>query len=573
MSDDLDTLPLAKIEEESRFSLIWIIPLVAFLVGGWLVYKVYSEKGEIITITFDSAEGIEQKKTPIRFKDVTVGKVLDLKLDTQLNKVLVKAEIAPFMAQHLGPKTRFWVVRPHVSVQGVSGLTTLLSGIYIGMDPGEEGDALSVYTGLDTPPRVTSYIQGKTFTLQADKLGSLDVGSPVYYRQINVGEVVKYQLNSTDKDTIDITVFIKEPYNKIVRRNSLFWNISGLDVDLSPSGGVKVRMESLSSLLLGGVTFETPQTLSRSLPVDDNTVFPLYETHEAAKAKNNGDQLFYVMYFNESLRGLAIGAPVEYRGIPIGRVEDIQLNIEESSDDIKIPVLISIFAEKLSIDGDVDDAADIITTLVNKGMRGQLTTANLLTGSQFISLVFGEDAAKNPGKIIASSESGLAYAELPTTSGLTTQLAQNATEILHEIHAGIKDARKLINSSDVKSSTRDIASILNNVSTLLKEIKPEIIASMDGLSGTLKNTKQISGKLNKQALPLANQLNQTLKRLDTALVEAKKTLSSADTVLNEDSGLQYELRLLIEEVSEAANSFTVLANTLQRKPNSVIFGK
>ncbi len=572
MADALEHLPLAQIEDESRFSLIWVIPLVAFLIGGWLVYKVYSEKGEVITLTFESAEGIEVKKTPIRYKDVTVGKVIDLQLDTQLNKVLVDAEIVPFMAAHLGPETRFWIVRPRVSVQGVSGLTTLLSGIYIGMDPGKEGDALSVYEGLEAPPRVTSYTHGSTFTLQADKLGSLDVGSPVYYRQINVGEVVKYELNE-DKDTVGITIFIKEPYNKIVRRNSLFWNISGLQVELSGSGGVKVRMESLASLLIGGITFETPQTLNRSLPINDDTVFPLYETREAAKDKNKGDRLFYVMYFDETLRGLSIGAPVEYRGIPIGKVEDIQLSIEEFNDEIKIPILISIYAEKLSLDGDVDDAADIITSLVKKGIRGQLTTANLLTGAQFISLVFPDNAEQNPGEIKASSESGLAYAELPTTSGLTTMLAQSATEIMHEIHGGIVDARRLINSPDMRSSTRDIAAILDNVSSLLKEIKPEIVASIRGLSATLKNAEAISGKFNQQALPLAKQLNSTLKRLDTALIEAKKTLSSADTALNEDSGLQYELRLLIEEVSEAANSFTVLANTLQRKPNSVIFGK
>ncbi len=572
MSDSYDQLPQAQIESQSRFSLIWIIPLIAFLIGGWLVYKVYSEKGDIITLTFDSAEGIEVKKTPIRYKDVTVGKVTDIRLDHDLKRVQVQVEIEPFMAKHLGPETHFWTVRPRVTVQGISGLSTLLSGIYIGMDPGIDGKAKTVYEGLDTPPRVTSYTHGSTFTLQADRLGSLDVGSPVYYRQINVGEVIKYKLND-DYDTVGIGVFVKEPYNKIVRRNSLFWNISGLDVELSASGGVKARMESLTSLLIGGVTFETPQTLSRSLPINDETVFPLYETKEAAKEKNKGERLFYVMYFDETLRGLNIGAPIEYRGIQIGKVEDIQLKIEELNEDIKIPVLISIYAEKLSLDGDTDDATVIITHLVKKGIRGQLATSNLLTGSQFISLIYPDDAANNPGEIKDSSESGLAYQELPTTSGLTTLLAQTATDIMKEIHGGIKDARGLINSPEVESSLTDITVILKKVRGLLKEIEPEIITSMKGLSGTLKSTHILSNNLNKQVSPLAKKLDSTLKRLDGALVEAQKTLSSADTVLNEDSGLQYELRLLIEEVSEAANSFTILANTLQRKPNSIFFGK
>lgn len=572
MTDSNEQLPVAHIEEESRFSLIWIIPLVAAIIGGWLVYKVYSEKGDIITLTFQSAEGIEIKKTPIRYKDVTVGKVIDIELDQSLDKVLVKAEIVPSMSEHLGPESKFWAVRPRVSVHGVSGLTTLLSGIYIGMDPGGKGDALQVYEGLETPPRVTSYAEGDTFLLQADKLGSLDIGSPVYYRQINVGEVVKYELNS-DKDTVGITIFVQAPYDEIVRRNSLFWNISGLDVELSPSGDVRARMESLTSLLIGGVAFETPQTLAQSLPVTKDTVFPLYETKEAAKEKNKGDRLFYVMYFSETLRGLSIGAHVEYRGIQIGKVEDIQLKVEEFSENIQIPVLISIYADKLTFDGDSDEAKDIVFRLVTKGMRGQLTTGNFLTGTQFISMVFPENGNITPGKIKESSESGLAYEELPTTEGLTKILAQSATEIMNEIHGGIKDARRLLNSSEVQSSTKDIASILENVRSLLTEIRPDIISSADGLSGTLKNTKSISDKFDRQALPLAKQINTTLKRLDGALLEAKNTLSSADSVLNEDSALQYELRLLIEEVSEAANSFSVLANTLQRKPNSVIFGK
>lgn len=573
MSDSYEHLPLARVESESSFSLIWIIPLVALLVGGWLMYKVYTEKGDIITITFQNAEGIEIKKTAIRYKDVTVGKVLNVHLDHSLDNVLVEVEIIPSMAKHLGPKTQFWTVRPRVSVKGISGLTTLLSGIYIGMDPGEKGDALQVYKGLQNPPRITSYAEGSVFSLQADRLGSLDVGSPVYYRQINVGEVIEYKLKD-DNDTVEINVFINSPHDQLVRRNSIFWNISGFDLELSPTGDVKARVESLISLLIGGVTFETPQTLTPSLPVSTDTLFPLYTSEDHAKVGNTGENLPYVMYFDESLRGLTIGAPIEYRGMQIGKIEDIQLTIQEFENELKIPVIISIFADKLSLDGDIDDARDIVENLVEKGIRGQLTTSSLLTGTQFISMVFPESATSAPGVIKASSnDSLLDFDELPTTDGMTAMLTKSATSILADIQGGIKDARSLITSPEIKASTKDIAAILDNVRSLLSELKPELVASMKGLKRTLRNAEKLSGKLNKQSLPIANQLNSTLRRLDGALIEAKKTLSSADTMLNEDSSLQYELRLLIEEVSEAANSFTILANTLQRKPNSVIFGK
>ena len=241
---------------------------------------------------------------------------------------------------------------------------------------------------------------------------------------------------------------------------------------------------------------------------------------------------------------------------------------------MKIPVVISIFADKLSLDGDIEDARNVINNLVEKGIRGQLTTTSLLTGTQIISMVFPENVTSLPGVIVASSgDSILDFDELPTTDGMTAMLTKSATSILADIQGGIKDARTLIASPEVKSSTKDIAAILGNVRSLLSELKPELVASMKRLKNTLRNTEAISGKLNKRTMPLANQLHTTLRRLDGALIEAKKPLSSADTMLNEDSSLQYELRLLIEEVSEAANSFTILANTLQRKPNSVIFGK
>jgi len=502
-----------------------------------------------------------------------VGKVLNVQLDHSLDNVLVEVEIIPSMAKHLGPKTQFWTVRPRVSVKGISGLTTLLSGIYIGMDPGEKGDALSVYEGLQAPPLITSSAEGSVFSLQADRLGSLDVGSPIYYRQINVGAIIEYKLKD-DNDTVEIVAFINAPHDQLVRRNSLFWNVSGFDLELSPTGDVKARVESLISLLIGGITFETPQTLNPSLPVTTDTLFPLYASEDEAKIGHTGENLTFVMYFNESLRGLTIGAPVEYRGMQIGKIEDIQLTVQEFENELEIPVVISIFADKLSLDGDIDDARDIINNLVKKGIRGQLTTTSLLTGTQIISMVFPENVTGISGVIEASSgDSLLDFDELPTTDGMTAMLTKSATSILADIQGGIKDARKLITSPEIKSSTKDVAAILDNVRSLLSELKPELVASMKRLKHTLRNAEAITGKLNKQTMPLANQLNNTLRRLDGALIEAKKTLSSADTMLNEDSSLQYELRLLIEEVSEAANSFTILANTLQRKPNSVIFGK
>lgn len=563
---DQDKLPEAIIEEESGFSLVWIIPIVAALIAGWLVFKVYSEKGDIVTLTFDNAEGVEIKKTVVRYKDVNVGKVVDIRLDKTLEKVEVKTEIYQSMAKHLGPDTKFWVVRPVVSVSGVSGLTTLISGIYIGMDPGEEkGKARKVYEGLKVLPRVTSADKGGTYTLEADTLGSLGAGSPVYYREINVGEVASYEL-SEDKDTVKINIFIKDPFHKIIKQNTQFWNISGLEIEVSPSGGVEVRMGTLTSLLLGGIAFETPQNLLDQKEADSETEFLLYKTREQAREKTRGEQIYYVLYFEDSLRGLVVDAPVEYRGIKVGKVEDIRLHIEEYSEQIRIPVLISLYAEKLSIDGDPDDAQDVVRELVENGLRAQLTTSNFLTGTQYVSLVVPEDKDIKPGKILESSESGLAYEELPTMSGLSKLLAESATEIMEEIQGTIKSANRILSSPEIASSQKDLARILDQVNSLLVEIKPEI-------ASTIKNVESMTSQLDSDTASVVKQLKSTMNKMDYALVEAQKTLKNANNTLDEDSSLQYELRLLIEEVSEAANSFSVLADTIQRKPNSVIFGK
>lgn len=623
MTDSIENIPEAIVTDGSHFSLFWIIPIVALLIGGGLVYKAYSERGEVITITLNNAEGIDIKKTPIRYKSVTVGKVTDINLDRSLDKVLVTAEIVPSMAQHLGPETRFWAVRPQISVQGVSGLSTLLSGIYIGMDPGKSGEPLQVYEGLSAPPRVTSYSHGKTFTLEASKLGALGIGSPIYYRQINVGEVAKYELNK-NSDTVTITIFIKDPYSNLIHDNTMFWNISGLDINLSPTGGINARMESITSLLIGGIAFESPQTLSRSSStVSKESIFPLYESKNAAKDKNLGEPLYYVMYFDESLRGLQIGSPVEYRGIQIGKVEDIRLVIRDASHEIKIPVLISLLTGKLSLDNDIDYAKDNVYNLVQAGMYGQLKTSSLLTGTLYIELVFPKDKVAGMIKIDDENGLGYGYEELPTTTADSSfaQLTERAADILdnvqggvtevrtlikavdvskitNEITAGIADARAIINSPDIKKSTRDIAKILNEVHLLVKQlrpsmvksahhltgtlqeahvlvkkIKPNIVKSAHHLTGTLQKVEAISGNINREIRPLSLQVQKTLQRLDNTLAKATTTLNSANTMLSEDSSLQYEIRLLIEEVSEAANAFSVLANTLQRKPNSVIFGK
>jgi len=260
---EVANVPEAIVDAESKgFPVVWLLPLVALMVGGWLLYKTISEKGPEIVIRFQTAEGIEEGKTKVKYRDVTIGQVATVRFAEDLSHVLVTAEMVPGTSAHLTDTTSFWVVRPRVGAGQISGLGTLISGAYIGMDPGEGGKSERRFKGLEKPPIITSDVEGTSYHLHADKLGSLTVGSPVYFRQIVVGEVTDYSLDETH-EYVNIGVFIRAPHDQYVRKTTRFWNVGGVDLSLDASG-VKVQMESLVALMTGGIAFETPESLVSS---------------------------------------------------------------------------------------------------------------------------------------------------------------------------------------------------------------------------------------------------------------------------------------------------------------------
>jgi len=233
--DNLDQLPEAVVDTEHKgFPVVWLLPLVALAVGGWLLYKTFSETGPEVLISFQTAEGIEEGKTKIKYRDVTIGQVSTVRFADDLSRVLLTAELVPGMERHLSSTTKFWVVRPRVGGGQITGLGTLISGAYIGMDPGAGGKSVRNFVGLEKPPIVTSDVEGTSYRLRASKLGSLSVGSPVYFRQIVVGEVTDYKL-AENHDYVDIGIFVRSPHDQFVRRASRFWNVGGVDLSLDAS--------------------------------------------------------------------------------------------------------------------------------------------------------------------------------------------------------------------------------------------------------------------------------------------------------------------------------------------------
>ena len=335
-----DHLPDVEVRQERWPSPVWLIPLTALLIGLWLLFQTWYEKGPIITVQFVSAEGIESGKTEVRYKAVSVGKIRRLKLSDDLKYIEAEIELSREIGRHLGSDARFWIVSPRIGRSGVSGLTTFLSGTYVGMDPGSNNDSQGFYQGEDRPPVIAPSENGRRFFLTAESLGSLDVGAPVFYKQLQVGEVIDYKLLS-DRNQVRLEIFVRDPYFDFVRTNSRFWNASGAEFSITPNGA-EFRMESLTSMLVGGIAFDNPLSGPAAQTSEEGSEFVLYRNSREAQEKQFSQRLYYVLYFDGSVRGLQTGTPVEFQGIPVGQVEGIDLQLNKQSLAVRIPVRLSI---------------------------------------------------------------------------------------------------------------------------------------------------------------------------------------------------------------------------------------
>ena len=309
-----------------RLSIVWLVPLVAAAIGALLVYKTFTEKGPQITITFDTAEGLEAGKTKIKYKNVELGVLETINLSQDLSHVILIAQLRKQAEDFLSENTHFWVERARVAAGKVSGVETLLSGAYIGIDPGKPGKKTLQFKGLETPPIVTANLPGRHFVLQAPQLGSLDIGGPLYFRQIKVGQIVSFNLDD-DGEAVTIKVFIHAPHHQRVFKNTRFWNASGLDFVVDAKG-IRMNTESLLTLLIGGIAFDTPTDLEERVVAAENEAFKLYADFESIFEKTYTRKINLLLHFDGSVRGLAVGAPVEFRGIRLGKVLDVKLEFD-----------------------------------------------------------------------------------------------------------------------------------------------------------------------------------------------------------------------------------------------------
>jgi len=516
-----------------RVQLVWLVPLVAVLIGGWLAVKTVLEKGPTITISFVTGEGLEAGKTKIKFKNVDIGVIKKVVLSPDHKRVIASAEVNRDATNMLVDDTRFWVVRPRISGGTVSGIGTLLSGSFIGMDIGTASGARRDFVGLESPPVFAAGVPGREFVLKSENLGSLDIGSPVFFRRLQVGQITSYALDP-DGASMTLHVFVNAPYDKYVSNSSRFWHASGVDVTLDTTG-VKVNTESLVSILIGGLAFEDPPNVVDKTEAAAQSEFELFSDRAEAMKRHDSIVDTYVMNFKESVRGLTVGAPIDFRGIVVGEVAAIYTHFDPATKQFSIPVEVHIFPERFTSRYDVgtkrtadanggrvtSDRKAFADYLVAHGLRGQLKTGSLLTGQLYIAVDFFPAAPR------ATIDWNQPLPELPTVPG---------------------------NLQGLQDSITSLAAKLNKIP--FEAIGKDLHQTLTDADGLLKT-------LNTQVAPEAR----------ATLVAAQEALASANRTLQPDSPLSQSTVDTMRELSRTAASFRALADYLERHPEALIRGK
>lgn len=524
-------LPEPVVRRRGRISpsLIWLVPILAALAGALLLLRAFLAAGPSIVISFETAEGLEAGKTELRYKDVVIGKVHSIELAEDRSRVWVRVDLARGAANVAVKDSQFWVVRVRADLGGISGFKTLVTGTYIGVNLGQSKTSARTFVGLEKPPSVTSDQKGRRFVLKTGDLGSLNIGSPVYFRRIPVGRVVSFELDEDGKG-VSIGAFVAEPYDRFVTADARFWNASGIDLSLD-SAGLKLNTQSLVTLLAGGVAFQRLSDEVPGAPAAADASFILHPNQAAALTPQDASVLPVRMRFLESTRGLAVDAQVDFKGVDLGRITGVELSFDAARQRFVSEVSADLHPQRLGrayrelvADGaqGAPDPGALFGQLIQRGLRAQLRAGNLITGQLYIALDF--PAKTRP----ATVDPLLRPLQIPTEPASLDQIQTRISDIVARIDQ--------IPFAEIGNRLRDA---LAAADALLRQLDAEVA-------------------------PAAT----------ASLREARSTLDAArQTLAAPDAPVQQDLHRTLEEVDRAARSLRELSDYLQRHPESLIRGR
>jgi paraquat-inducible protein B len=518
--------PEPEIVRRWRFPLVWLIPIAASLIGIAMLVQSWRSGGPRVFIEFGNAQGLTAGKTHVSYKDVVVGMVSAVSLSEDRSGVVATVDFTRDARDLLKDDTRFWIVRPQIGAEGISGIETLLSGVYIALDPGSIGEAQTHYKGMDEAPMVTRGSAGKRFLLIAADIGSLYVGAPIYFHHLKVGRLISHQM-TLDK-SLDVRIFIDAPYDRFVHPTTRFWNASGVDLSLT-AAGLKVETQALATIVAGGIAFDDPPAAEVTPAAAADSTFYLTGDHASAMADPDGPPLRMRMRFDSPLRGLAIGAPVEFYGVSIGNVVKAAVDYDPPTQKFSLLVdvvtyphrLGSVLAKFPTNNEEEAKVATFIGSMVHAGLRAQARSGNLLTGQLYVALDFVESP---PAATFDTSARPLL---IPTVGGSVDKLQKDVGDFVAKLD-------RLPLDSIGKRLDQDVGEL--------------------GATLQLLNTKTLPG-------------------LSDTLADSRKVLQGAGGALDPDASLQMNLNDLMRELTQSARSMRVLTDMLAAHPESLIRGR
>jgi len=544
----------SHIDPRRRLSLIWAIPVVTLLIGTYLAWQTISGRGPLITITFETAEGLAANQSHVRHKDVDMGVVEKVALTADRKQVQLTVRMNKDAKPLLTDQAQFWVARPRFFAGSISGLQTLISGSYIDLLPGPpNGQPKRDFVGLENPPVLQSDVPGRTFLLQASRIGSLNLGSPIMFRDLEVGEILGWDVGEMARNIV-IHAFVREPFDKYVHDDSLFWNASGASVQLG-ANGLQLQVESLRAIVLGGIAFDTPDDPKVTTESDTDRTFALYQTKDAADASIFKRSLPFIVNLSTSVAGLGPGSPVTLHGIKIGEVSSVSLVYDPKTDSVMVPVHFTLEPERVAmLDLPADGTLDAkMRELVHRGLRVKIETASFLTGQKQLDMDIVANAG--PGEL---EKQGDAYV-IPGLGGGDDAVTA-ASNLMNRL-----------NDIPFEAIGQNLNQTLAGTNALVND--RQLAGTMATLRTTLASTQSLVTNLDRGMAPMLQRLPGIAGELDDTVKRTDRLVGSVEAGYGGDSRFNRDVGQLMSQLTDAARSIRVLADLLSRHPEALIRGR